>query len=141
MPNSVVKSFAKRSGKSESEVEKLWKETEEEVKDKFKYKTSAFWAYLNKTVQHKLGLVKEALSFKQFYLLEKEEKVSFEIGQVVRLVKPLKDISATIGEVFTIVDVDEKSGDIRIANAFGPEYQDTYFKKQNFACITTETEK
>lgn len=140
MPNAIIKSFAHRSGKSEAEVEKLWKETEQEVKDKFKYKTSAFWAYLNKTVQHKLGLVKEDLSFKQYLMLEKESKECFEIGQVVKLIKPLKGINASIDEVFTVIDIDEKSGDIRIANAFGPEYQDTYFKKQNFACITTETE-
>lgn len=139
MPNSVVKSFAKRAGKSISEVEKLWKETEEETKDKFKFKTSAFWAYVNKTVQHKLGLAKESLSFKDYcsIILNEDKKERFEIGQIVKLCKAIKDIpDATVGETFSIIDVDEKTGDIKIANPFGPEYQDTYFKKDYFT--TTE---
>ena len=138
MPNSVVKSFAKRANKSESEVEKLWKETEEEVKDKFKFKTSAYWAYVNKTVQHKLGLAKESLSFRDYcsIILNEDKKEPFKIGQVVKLCKAIKDIpDATIGETFSIINIDEKSGDIKISNAFGPEYQDTYFKKDYFTTI------
>lgn len=35
MPNNIVKSFADKSGKSETEVEKLWNKAEEIVKDKY----------------------------------------------------------------------------------------------------------
>jgi len=134
MPNAVVKKFAKKAGKSEAEVEKLWKDTEEEVKDKFKYKTSAYWAYVNKTVQHKLGLVKEQMSFSEYLsLLGEQKQEPFVAGQIVKLCKVLKDIpNATIGETFSIIDVDNETGDIKIANSFGPEYQDTYFKKDYF---------
>jgi hypothetical protein len=147
MPNSVVKSFAKRANKSESEVEKLWKETEEEVKDKFKFKTSAYWAYVNKTVQHKLGLAKESLSFRNFcsIITEEEKKQKFVIGQIVKLCKKLKgipdDIAPTIGETFSVIDVDDKTGDIKISNSFGPEFQDTYFKKENFTTIEESNTK
>lgn len=134
MPNAVVKKFAKKAGKSEAEVEKLWKDTEEEVKDKFKYKTSAYWAYVNKTVQHKLGLVKEQMSFSEYLsLLDERKQEPFVAGQIVKLCKVLKNIpNATVGETFSIIDVDNETGDIKIANSFGPEYQDTYFKKDYF---------
>lgn len=139
MPNSVVKAFAEKSGKSEEEVEKLWKETQEDIKAQFKYKTPAFWAYLNKTVQKKLGIKEERLSFKDYVILEKEEpkqkKEEFKVGQSVQLVKPLKDIEANIDEVFSVIDVCPDSGDIKISNSFGPEYQDKYFSKKNFKAI------
>ena len=139
MPSQVVKSFAEKSGKSESEVEKIWKETEQETKDKFKYKTSAFWAYVNKTVQHKLGLAKESLTFKGYVLLEKESKKEskkeesvIRVGDKVELIKPIKDVKdATVGEVFNVNSIAD-NGDLRIDNYFGAEWVDTYFSKKLF---------
>jgi hypothetical protein len=66
MPNSTIKAFAKKSGKSEEEVEKIWKETEIEIKNQFKYKQGAYWAVVNSTVQKKLKIEESKLSFKQF---------------------------------------------------------------------------
>ena len=137
MPSAVIKSFAKKSGKSEAEVEKLWKETKQEVKDKFKYKTPAFWAYVNDTIQKKLG-IKESkdskLSFKDFCLFE-EDKNWIEAGDQVQLVKALgKGIDAKVGETFSVIDVDDDCN-LRISHAFGAEYQDTYFKKSHFKKI------
>ncbi|MEM2159597.1 MAG: hypothetical protein QXN55_01430 [Candidatus Nitrosotenuis sp.] len=56
MPNAVVKSFARKSGKSIKDVEKIWDETKKEVKDRFKDENPFFWAYVNKVVQKKLGI-------------------------------------------------------------------------------------
>lgn len=66
MPSPLIKSFAKKSGKSEEEVEKIWNDTQKEVKEKFKNESPAFWAYVNTTVQKRLGLKETKLSFKQF---------------------------------------------------------------------------
>lgn len=75
MPVSVIKSFAKKSGKSEKEVEQIWDDTKEEVKDQFKYKTGAYWAYVNKVVQKKLKIAEDCkLSFKDYYVLVEEDK-------------------------------------------------------------------
>jgi len=69
MPNNAVKAFAQKSGKSQAEVEKIWKETEAETEKskKFTKNDPHFWAYVNATVQHKLG-IKESVktSFKSF---------------------------------------------------------------------------
>lgn len=62
MPNAVIKSFADKARVPVGEVEKLWDETKVEALKKFKSETAAFWAYVNKTVQYKLGLVKEEVS-------------------------------------------------------------------------------
>jgi len=135
MPSSNVKAFAKKTGKSEAEVEKIWKETEQETKDKFKYKTGAFWAYVNKTVQHKLGLVKESLSFKDYIMLEKEEAEEIRVGDTVELIKPIKDVNdANVGEVFIVNDIAD-NGDISIDNYFGPEWHNKYFNKKLFKKI------
>ena len=68
MPATVIKSFAKKSGKTEKEVDKIWNDTKEEVKQKFKNESPAFWAYVNTTVQRKLGIAEETkLTFKDFY--------------------------------------------------------------------------
>lgn len=135
MPSSAVKSFAHKAKKSIQYVEQIWNETKKEASKKFKNKDESYWAYVNKTTQYKLGIAEMKLSFKEFYLFEKKEKqIPFVIGQSIRLIKVIKGIDATIGEVFSVVDVD-KNGDIKISNAFGPEYQDYYFKKENFETI------
>jgi hypothetical protein len=67
MPTPLIKSFSKKSGKSEKEVEKIWDETKKEVKEKFKNESPSFWAYVNKIVQHKLGIKESSkITFKQF---------------------------------------------------------------------------
>lgn len=67
MPNPIIKSFAKKSGKSEAEVEKIWDASKAEAYSKFKSENGSFWAYVNATVQHKLGLKEDKVRFKQFY--------------------------------------------------------------------------
>jgi hypothetical protein len=75
MPNSTVKSFAKKSGKSEEEVEKIWKETEKEIKAQMRYKTGLFWSIVNSTVQKKLKIDESTkLSFKDYVELLDEDK-------------------------------------------------------------------
>jgi len=75
MPAAIIKSFAKKSGKSEAEVEKIWDETKEDVKNQFKYKTAAYWAYVNSIVQKKLKIDEEVkLTFKVFNELMEEDK-------------------------------------------------------------------
>lgn len=70
MPATVIKSFAKKSGKTEKEVDKIWNDTKEEVKQKFKNESPAFWAYVNTTVQRKLGIAEDVkLTFKEFITL------------------------------------------------------------------------
>ena len=71
MPNNVIKSFAERSGKTEEEVEKIWDETKTKAKRKFDSEDKHFWAYVNRTVQFKLGLASKKTSFKDH--LEKKE--------------------------------------------------------------------
>ena len=66
MPNAVIKSFADRTGKTVAEVDAIWNETKEEVKKKFKEENPAFWSYVNKVVQNKLGLSKGKKTFKDF---------------------------------------------------------------------------
>jgi hypothetical protein len=75
MPAAIIKSFAKKSGKSEEEVEKLWKQTQEDVKNQFTYKTGAYWAYVNSIVQKKLKIEEATkITFKGFVELMEEDK-------------------------------------------------------------------
>ena len=64
MPNAVVKSYAKKTGKSAEHIERWWKEAEAEAKKKFKKKSPRFWAYVNGIVKRRAGL-DEALTFKE----------------------------------------------------------------------------
>lgn len=64
MPNAVVKSYAKKTGKSAEHIERWWKEAEEQAKKKFKKKSPRFWAYVNGIVKRRAGL-DEALTFKE----------------------------------------------------------------------------
>lgn len=66
MPNSVIKSFVERSGKSAEEVEAIWDEVKEKAAKKFEKEDKHFWAYVNRTVQFKLGLANKKTSFKEF---------------------------------------------------------------------------
>ena len=66
MPNSVIKSFVERSGKSAEEVEAIWDEVKEKAAKKFEKEDKHFWAYVNRTVQFKHGLANKKTSFKEF---------------------------------------------------------------------------
>lgn len=66
MINSVIKSFVERSGKSAEEVEAIWDEVKEKAAKKFEKEDKHFWAYVNRTVQFKLGLANKKTSFKEF---------------------------------------------------------------------------
>lgn len=69
MPATVIRSFAKQSGKTEKEVDKIWNDTKEEVKKKFKNESPAFWAYVNKSVQYKLGIAEDLkITFRDFLM-------------------------------------------------------------------------
>lgn len=72
MPNNVVKSLADRSGKTIEDVEAIWDETKKSAKKKFEKEDGKFWAYVNRTVQFKLGLANKKSSFKDF--VEKKSK-------------------------------------------------------------------
>ena len=74
MPSSVVKSFAERSGKTVDEVEKIWNEVKEKAAKKFEKEDKHFWAYVNRTVQFKLGLANKKTSFKEFSEKSKKDK-------------------------------------------------------------------
>ena len=64
MPNAVVKSYAKKTGKSAEHIERWWKEAEEQAKTKFKKKSPRYWAYVNGIVKRRAGLDEE-LTFKE----------------------------------------------------------------------------
>ena len=64
MSNSTIKSFADRSGKTEEEVEKIWDEVKSKAHKKFESEDKHFWAYVNRTVQFKLGLASKKTSLK-----------------------------------------------------------------------------
>lgn len=72
MSNKVIKSFAERSGKTESEVEDVWDSVKKTASKKFEKEGAEFWAYVNKTVQFKLGLAHKKMSFKDSQ--EKDKK-------------------------------------------------------------------
>ena len=72
MPNNLVKSLADRAGKPEDEVEAIWDEVKKSAKKKFEKEDGKFWAYVNRTVQFKLGLANKKSSFKDF--VEKKTK-------------------------------------------------------------------
>ncbi len=63
MPNPIIKSFAKKSGKTESEVDSVWNETKEEVSKSKDKSDPQFWSLVNSIVQKKLGISKR---FKEF---------------------------------------------------------------------------
>ena len=66
MPSPLIKSFSDKSGKSEKEVEKLYKDAEDIVKDRYKdveKESDRYYALV-------VGILKNMLkieSFKEFY--------------------------------------------------------------------------
>ena len=57
MPNAVVKSYAKETGKSEERIERWWKEAEKQALKKFKKSDPRFYAYVNGIVEKRGKLV------------------------------------------------------------------------------------
>lgn len=57
MPNAVVKSYAKETGKSVEHVEAWWEEAKEQALKKFKKSDPRFWAYVNGIVEKRGKLV------------------------------------------------------------------------------------
>lgn len=55
-PAALVQSFAKRSGKSVAEVEKLWDEVKAAAKKKFKEDSPRFYQYITGTLKKVLKL-------------------------------------------------------------------------------------
>ena len=55
MPSFLVKAFASKYKKPVAEVERIWKQTSEEALKKFRVKSDRYYAYVNATVQSKLG--------------------------------------------------------------------------------------
>lgn len=74
MPNAVVKSYAKKIGKSVEHVERWWEEAKEGAEKKFKKGSPRYWAYVNGIVKRRAGL-DESISFKQFLELIQEENM------------------------------------------------------------------
>ena len=70
MPNSIIKSFSKKSGKSEDEIEKLW----DELKDQYDDDYSRIVSTLKKILK-----INENLTFRE-YLKLNEDKSSNEFG-------------------------------------------------------------
>jgi len=73
MPHDLVKAFAKESGKTQAEVEKIWDETKEEATKQFHDFNPNYWAYVTAVVKKKLGL-KESLKFSEMMSAIKENK-------------------------------------------------------------------
>ena len=73
MPANAIKSFAKRSGKSEDEVEEIWNAVKKKASSKFESEDKSFWAYVTREVQFKLGLANKKTSFKEFSEKEKSK--------------------------------------------------------------------
>lgn len=78
MPNAVVKSYAEKSGKSPEEIEKWWKEAEEESKKKFPKKGPHYWAYVNGIVK-KRAKIKENVGFKDWLEVLNEAPKSWRV--------------------------------------------------------------
>lgn len=61
MPNDLVKSYAKKSGKSIDEVEKIWNEAKAAAEEKG-LKDDKLYSYANAMLQKKLGIAEETSS-------------------------------------------------------------------------------
>ena len=69
MPSNVVKSFAKKTGKKVSDVEKLWDKAEEIVKDNYsnvEVGSSRYYSLVNGTLQRMLKLDEVYTKLKKF---------------------------------------------------------------------------
>lgn len=56
MPSDVVKSLAKKSGKTVAEVETIWEEAKEETDKKYGRTNKIYWAYVTSIVKKRLGI-------------------------------------------------------------------------------------
>jgi hypothetical protein len=72
MPAKQLENYAERSGKSLEEVEEIWDAVKAKASKKFDKEDGQFWAYVNRTVQFKLGLANKKTSFKDY--VEKDKK-------------------------------------------------------------------
>lgn len=76
MPVPMLKSLAKKSGKSLSDAEKYWEEAKTSASKKFSKKDDRYWAYVAGIVKHRLGIT-ESVSFKRYInetLMSSQEK-------------------------------------------------------------------
>ena len=72
MPNRLVKSYAKKSGKSVDQIEGYWDEAKLSAKKAGFSKTEpGYWAYVNAITQKRAGL-NEAMTFRDFLMFENE---------------------------------------------------------------------
>ena len=64
MPSSVVKSYAKKSGKTEKQVEKIWDDCKAKADKlyKGKPKDGKYWGFVNNCTKKKLGIATEEVS-------------------------------------------------------------------------------
>ena len=83
MPNKTIKSFAERSGKTETEVEEIWDAVKAKASKKFDKEDGQFWAYVNRTVQFKLGLANKKTSFKDYVEKDKKQFTSEELQFII----------------------------------------------------------
>jgi hypothetical protein len=83
MPSFLVKAFAKKYNRSVEEVERIWKETAREASKKLSTKSDLFYAYVNATVNKKLGGVQEAwMPFQKRFQVTQEDLVLYEFIEV-----------------------------------------------------------
>lgn len=87
MPAALVQSFASKTGKSISEVEKLWKEIKEDLKKRYSTTDPKFYGTLVLILKRKLG-IKDASAF----LLTKKlhdftSKVQFNVDEIDKTVR------------------------------------------------------
>lgn len=73
MPTPLLKKYAEETGKTLSEIEKIWDEAKAEAAEKFKNKGPSYWAYVNATTRHKLGLATHKTRLKEYLELSHEE--------------------------------------------------------------------
>jgi hypothetical protein len=139
MPAAVIASIAKKSGKSKSDIEKIWDEEKKHAKKKFKTEDEHYWAYVTAVTKRRSGL-KESLTFKG-YLCEvankKEEPIEkIDVGDQVEVIKSFKvgENEVSVGETFTVSGVAD-DGAISLSNPWGPEQHDKFFSVKNFKKI------
>jgi hypothetical protein len=139
MPNALVKSYAKETGKSEERIERWWKEAEEQALKKFKKSDPRFYAYVNGIVEKRGNLVhgkkrkkrkktNESLTWEKFQFLSEEyrrviPRDLFNDGNLLKCYGQLflnlekmnmDDALSYDGEAFDIGQTE--SGDTYIAN-------------------------
>jgi hypothetical protein len=64
VPSALIKAYAKQSGRSVEHCEKIWEDNKKEADSKFHVKKDSdkdgkYWAWVNATTRHKLGLDKK----------------------------------------------------------------------------------